>query len=43
VFTFPFPLRDDYGGNAYDVSLDLSTIIYARPNGQDDLYFLPTK
>jgi Tol biopolymer transport system component len=43
MLTFPFPLRDDYGGNAYDVSLDLSTIIYARPNGQDDLYFLPTK
>ena len=28
------------GGNAYDFSRDLSTIVYARPGGQADLYFL---
>jgi len=37
---FPFALRVDYGGNAFDVSRDLSTIVYARPAGHADLYFL---
>jgi hypothetical protein len=40
VLNFPFSLREDYGGNAYDISNDLSIIVYARPGGHDDLYFL---
>lgn len=43
VLNFPFSLREDYGGNAYDISSDLSTIVYARPGGHDDLYFLATR
>jgi serine/threonine protein kinase len=35
---FAFPLI--YKGNAFDFSRDLSTIVYARPGGQHDLYFL---
>ena len=39
---FAFPLN--YGsGNAYDFSRDLSTIVYARPGGHADLYFLNQK
>jgi Tol biopolymer transport system component len=38
---FTFPL--DYGGNAYDFSRDLSTIVYARPGGHADLYLLSQK
>ncbi len=38
---FTFPL--DYGGNAYDLSRDLSTIVYARPSGHADLYLLSQK
>ena len=39
---FRFPL--DYGGlGAYDFSRDLSTIVYARPGGQADLYLLSQK
>jgi hypothetical protein len=39
-FAFPF----DYGGgNAYDFSKDLSTIVYARPGGHADLYLLSQK
>jgi len=38
---FAFPLS--YAGNAYDFSLDLSTIVYARPGGQADLYLLSQK
>jgi len=34
----PFAFRQGYGGNAYDFSKDLSTIVYARPGGQADLY-----
>ena len=30
-------------GNAYDFSRDLSTIVYARPGGQQDLYLLSQK
>jgi hypothetical protein len=36
----PFAFRRGYSGNAYDFSKDLSTIVYARPGGQADLYFL---
>src|SRR4029077_5800097 len=39
----PFAFRQDYGGNAYDFTPDLSTIIYARPGGQADLYLLSQK
>jgi DNA-binding winged helix-turn-helix (wHTH) protein/Tol biopolymer transport system component len=39
---FAFPLQ--YAtGNAYDFSRDLSTIVYARPGGQADLYLLSQK
>jgi len=39
---FAFPLV--YAtGNAYDFSRDLSTIVYARPSGQADLYLLSPK
>ena len=38
---FAFPLL--YGGNAYDFSRDLSIIVYARPGGHADLYFLSQK
>jgi eukaryotic-like serine/threonine-protein kinase len=36
----PFAFRQSYAGNAYDFSKDLSTVVYARPGGQADLYFL---
>lgn len=36
----PFALRQAYSGNAYDFSKDLSTVVYARPGGQADLYYL---
>lgn len=39
----PFAFRQGYGGNAYDFSKDLSTVIYARPGGQADLYLLSHK
>jgi hypothetical protein len=35
---FAFPLA--YKGNAFDFSRDLSRIVYVRPGGQHDLYFL---
>jgi serine/threonine protein kinase/Tol biopolymer transport system component len=38
---FSFPLLA--GGNAYDFSPDLSTVIYARPAGQADLFLLSQK
>jgi serine/threonine protein kinase/Tol biopolymer transport system component len=39
---FAFPLLHA-GGNAYDFSRDLSTIVYARPSGHADLYLLSQK
>jgi Tol biopolymer transport system component len=36
----PFSFRVGYAGNAYDFSKDLSTVVYARPSGQADLYLL---
>ncbi len=39
----PFALREDYVGNAFIVSNDLSAIVYARPSGHDDLYLLSQK
>jgi serine/threonine protein kinase/Tol biopolymer transport system component len=38
---FAFPLLA--GGNAYDFSADLSTVVYARPSGQADLFLLSQK
>jgi serine/threonine protein kinase/Tol biopolymer transport system component len=38
-FVFPF----SSGGNAYDVSRDLSTLVYARPGGRAELYLLSHK
>ncbi len=38
---FAFPLVA--GGNAYDFSRDLSTVVYARPGGHADLYLLSQK
>jgi serine/threonine protein kinase/Tol biopolymer transport system component len=38
---FAFPLVS--GGNAYDFSSDLSTVIYARAGGHADLYLLTQK
>ncbi len=40
---FVFPLAYQGNGNAYDFSRDLSTIVYARPGGHADLYFLNQK
>jgi serine/threonine protein kinase/Tol biopolymer transport system component len=39
---FAFPVLYA-GGNAYDFSRDLSTIVYARPGGHADLYLLSQK
>jgi len=36
----PFAISSYYQGNAYDFSPDLSTIVYARPGGQADLYLM---
>ena len=38
---FAFPLIA--GGNAYDFSEDLTTVVYARPNAHADLYLLSQK
>lgn len=40
VMKLPFAFRQGYAGNAYDFSKDLSTIVYARPSGHADLYYL---
>ena len=39
---FAFPTFND-GGNSYDFSSDLSTIVYTRPGGHADLYLLSQK
>ena len=40
----PFAFQVAYlGGNAYDFTNDLSTIVYARPGGHADLYLLSQK
>jgi Tol biopolymer transport system component len=36
----PFAFSSVHEGNAYDFSPDLSTIVYARPGGQADLYLI---
>jgi serine/threonine protein kinase len=43
ALTVPFTFPQSYGGNAYDFSRDLSTIVYARPGGHSDLYLLSQK
>ncbi len=40
LLTFPFAVREDFAGNASAISDDLSVMVYARPGGHDDLYFL---
>ena len=40
VLVLPFAVREDFGGNASAISEDLSVIVYARPNGHEDLYFM---
>jgi serine/threonine protein kinase/Tol biopolymer transport system component len=37
---FPFAFSLVYRGNAFDFSPDLSTVVYVRPGGQADLYFM---
>ena len=36
----PFAFHLQAGWNAYDISRDLATVIYARPGGHADLYLL---
>jgi len=43
ALTLPFVFPLAYNGNAFDFSPDLSTIVYARPSGQADLYLLSQK
>lgn len=43
VLKLPFTFRQGYSGNAYDFSKDLSTVVYARPNGQSDIYRVEQK
>jgi len=40
ALTLPFTFPLTYVGNAFDFSSDLSTIVYARPGGQADIYLL---
>jgi serine/threonine protein kinase/Tol biopolymer transport system component len=40
VFKPPFNFPLTWYGNAYDISRNLSTIVYARPGGQADLFLL---
>ncbi|MGB8063009.1 MAG: protein kinase [Candidatus Sulfotelmatobacter sp.] len=42
VWKLPFAFPQAYAGNAYDVSHDLSKIVYVRPGGQFDIYLLST-
>ncbi len=44
AFKVPFAFSINYAnGNGYDFSRDLSTIVYVRPGGQQDLYLLSPK
>jgi Tol biopolymer transport system component/tRNA A-37 threonylcarbamoyl transferase component Bud32 len=40
VVKVPFAFAFEFNGNAYDFSRDLSTIVFARPTQQADLYLL---
>jgi len=39
----PFSFSLTTGGNAYDFTRDLSTVLYARPGGHAELYYLGDK
>jgi hypothetical protein len=43
AFKVPFSFPEFVAGTAYDLSRDLSTIVYSRPSGHADLYFLSQK
>jgi len=43
AFKLPFAMREDYNGNAYSVAPDLSSVVYCRRGGYDDLYLLSQK
>jgi Tol biopolymer transport system component/predicted Ser/Thr protein kinase len=43
AYQVPFTFSLSYSGNGYDFSRDLSTVVYARPGGQQDLYLLSQK
>ncbi|HEV2117794.1 MAG TPA: hypothetical protein VGR48_17295, partial [Terriglobales bacterium] len=43
VWRLPFSFPQAYAGNAYDISHDLSKIVYVRPGGQFDIYLLSAK
>ena len=43
VLTLPFAFPLSFGGNAYDFTRDLTTVVYARPSGHADLYLLSQK
>jgi serine/threonine protein kinase len=42
ILVFPFAVREDFAGNAWALSDDLSTLVYSRPTAHDDLYLLST-
>ena len=43
VLTLPFAFPLVSGGNAYDYSRDLATVVYARAGGHADLYLQSQK
>jgi len=43
ALTLPFAFPLTTGGNAYDFSRDLTTVVYARPGGHADLYLMSEK
>ena len=43
AMTLPFAFPLTTGGNAYDFSRDLTTVVYARPGGHADLYLMSEK
>jgi len=43
AFKLPFAFPQRFGGNAYDISDDLSKVVYTRPGGQFDFYLLSQK
>ncbi|MGA8308317.1 MAG: winged helix-turn-helix domain-containing protein [Candidatus Acidiferrales bacterium] len=43
AYQVPFGFAQDYQGNAYDLSRDLSAVVFAHPSGQADLYVLTDK
>jgi serine/threonine protein kinase len=43
AWKLPFSFPQAYAGNAYDISHDLSKIVYVRPGGQFDIYLLSAR